>query len=104
MADDSVKTISGTFATREAADRAIEHLVQEHGINRADIFVQADAARNTSGSAPSGGDASQDSAEGSSFDAALRGRIQVSADVSRQQIEKAEQALRSAGAADVLTR
>jgi hypothetical protein len=59
---------------------------------------------NTSGSAPSGGDASQDSAEGSSFDAALRGRIQVSADVSRQQIEKAEQALRSAGAADVLTR
>src|SRR5690606_11392183 len=29
MSDDSTATISGTFATREAADRAVEHLVQE---------------------------------------------------------------------------
>lgn len=104
MGDDSVKTICGTFATREAADRAIEHLVQEHGINRADVFVQPADARNTSGTAPSGGDASQDEAEGSNFSPALQGGIEVSADVKRQEIEKAEQAFRSAGAADVLIR
>jgi len=45
MSDDSIATISGTFATREAADRAVEHLVQEHGIDRADIFVQAEDAQ-----------------------------------------------------------
>jgi hypothetical protein len=35
-----VKTTSATFKTREAADLAIERLVQQHGISRADIFVQ----------------------------------------------------------------
>jgi hypothetical protein len=97
MDDDNVTTIRGTFATREAADRAIEHLVQEHGIDRADIFVQAKEAANTSGVAPSGGDASRDDA-GSDLDPALRGEIEVSADVSRDEISAAEQAFREAGA------
>ncbi len=104
MADDSVRTVCGTFSTREAADRAIELLVQEHGIDRADIFVQAAGAKNTAGSVPSGGDASQDEAEGSSFSAALEDKIQVSADVSREEIATAERAFRDAGADDVLTR
>jgi hypothetical protein len=104
MGDDSVKTIRGTFTTREAADRAIEHLVQEHGIDRADVFVQAADTKNTSGTAPSGGDASQNEQEGSSFSPALQGGIEVSADIKRQEIEQAEQAFRSAGATDVLIR
>lgn len=103
MDDDNVKTICGTFGTREAADRVIEHLVQEHGIDRADIFVQAKDAANTSGTAPSGGDAAGDY-EGSDLDPALRGEIQVSADVSRDEIAAAEQAFREAGAAHLTTR
>jgi hypothetical protein len=31
---------------RKAADRAIEHLVQQHGLNRADIFVEGQRRRN----------------------------------------------------------
>jgi hypothetical protein len=31
---------------REAADRAIEHLVQQHGLNRANIFVEGSRRRN----------------------------------------------------------
>jgi hypothetical protein len=31
MADDSTTTILATFQTREAVDRAVEHLVQQHG-------------------------------------------------------------------------
>lgn len=104
MSDDSTATISGTFATREAADRAVEHLVQEHGIDRADIFVQAENAENTSGSAPSGGDVAGDDAEGSSFRPVLTGRIQVSADVNRDEIAKAQQAFRGADATDVMIR
>ncbi|ARM16091.1 UNVERIFIED_ORG: hypothetical protein GGE63_005932 [Rhizobium esperanzae] len=55
MADDSTTTIRATFETREAADRAVEHLVQQHGISRPDIFIQSANNRNTAGAAPSGG-------------------------------------------------
>jgi hypothetical protein len=103
MDDDNAKTISGTFATREAADRVVEHLVQEHGIDRADIFVQAKGVANTSGVAPSGGDASR-SDEGSDLDPALRGEIQVSADISRDEIAAAERTFREAGAAHLTMR
>ncbi len=43
MADDNTVTITATFETREAADLAVEHLVQQHGVSRPDIFVQAKA-------------------------------------------------------------
>jgi len=56
MADDSVKTVCGTFATREEAERAVEHLVQEHGINPADVFVRAQGQRNSAGTETSGAD------------------------------------------------
>ena len=57
MTDRKTATIYGDFNTREAADRAIEHLVQELGIDRTDVFVQAKDGANTAGTAPSGGDA-----------------------------------------------
>lgn len=97
MSDDSIKTICGTFSTREAADRAVEHLVQEHGIHRADIFVQPRDERNT------GADAAPNQAEGSQFEPALRGSILVSADVGGEKISETEQALRDAGASEILT-
>lgn len=104
MADESVTTIRGTFATREAADFVVEHLVQEHGISRADIFVEASDLENTSGSAPSGGDTNDDGAEGSSFRPALKGRVHVTADVTHRDAEKAEQVFRDGGAAELTTR
>lgn len=104
MSDDSVTTIHGTFATREAADRAVEHLVQEHGVPRADVFVRPAAAANYAGDAPSGGDAGRGEAEGSAFAARLDGSIEVSADLSRQKLAVAERAFREAGARDVVTR
>lgn len=55
MADDSTTTIRARFETREAADLAVEHLVQQHGISRPDIFIQSASDRNSAGSAPSGG-------------------------------------------------
>ena len=38
MADDSTTAIKATFETREAADLAVEHRVQQHGISRPDIL------------------------------------------------------------------
>lgn len=84
MADDSTTTIKAVFATREAADLAVEHLVQQHGIPRPDIFIQSTSARNTAGSSPSGGDLSYE--DGARNGAALVGEIEVSVDINPSMI------------------
>ncbi|KQO77718.1 hypothetical protein [Rhizobium sp. Leaf262] len=96
MADDSTTTIRATFETRAAADLAIEHLVQQHGISRPDIFVQSATAENTAGSRPSGGDASHE--DGAREDAALEGEIEVSADIAADQVDSVHRSLGDAGA------
>lgn len=96
MADDSTTTINAAFETREAADLAIEHLVQQHGVARADIFVQSATSENTAGSAPSGGDASHDN--GARRDAPLNGEIEVSADIQSSLISSVQRAFGELGA------
>ncbi len=96
MADDSTNTIRATFGTRAAADLAVEHLVQQHGVSRPDIFIQSTTAKNTVGSTPSGGDVSQ--SEGARDDAPLEGEIEVSADVSDSQFAAVQRSLGEAGA------
>lgn len=94
MADDSTTTIRATFETREAADRAVEHLVQQHGISRPDIFVQSASDKNTTGSQVSGGDIHRD-------DAPLEGEIEVSADIAVSQIAAVQRSFGDAGATRV---
>lgn len=95
MADDSTTTIKAVFETREAADLAVEHLVQ-HGIARPDIFVQSASAKNTAGSAPTGGDVSR--ADGSRSDAPLEGEIEVSADINSSMIPAVQRTFGDVGA------
>lgn len=102
MADDSSTTIRATFKTREAADLAVEHLVQQHGISRPDIFIQSATDRNTAGSEPSGGDASHE--QGARSDAPLEGEIEVSADVASSQIAAVRRSLGDSGAIWVSSR
>ncbi|TWB49004.1 hypothetical protein FBZ98_10737 [Rhizobium sp. ERR 922] len=102
MADNSTMTISATFQTRQAADLAIEHLVQQHGISRPDIFVQSSSSENTSGSSPSGGDASHD--DGVRRDARLAGEIEVSADITSSKAVTVRRSLADAGALRVWSR
>ncbi|MFQ6163579.1 hypothetical protein ACLMJV_12925 [Sinorhizobium meliloti] len=102
MADDSTTTIRATFETREAADLAVEHLVQQHGILRPDIFVQSASDRNTAGARPSGGDASHDG--GARRDAPLAGEIEVSADIASSQVTAVRRSLGDAGAIRVSSR
>ncbi|MCJ8056154.1 hypothetical protein GB928_028585 [Shinella curvata] len=97
MSDDSTKTMWATFATREAADRAVEHLVQQCGIARTDVFIEPNAGLNTAGIKPSGGDAVR-------ADAPLHGEIRVSADIAHADLLDAEKAFRQAGAHNVMAR
>ncbi|ASQ07449.1 hypothetical protein GOB13_25750 [Sinorhizobium meliloti] len=102
MADDSSTTIRATFKTREAADLAVEHLVQQYGISRPDIFIQSATDRNTAGSEPSGGDASHE--QGARNDAPLEGEIEVSADIASNQIAAVHRSLGDAGAIRISSR
>jgi hypothetical protein len=101
MADNSTTTIIATVATREAAETVVEHLVQEHGIDRADVFVEAASNDNTAGTKPSGPDATGDEVEGSALDPKLAGSIQISVDVPRDAVEQARSTFESAGATDI---
>jgi hypothetical protein len=96
MADDSTTTITATFETREAADLAVEHLVQQHGLSRSDIFVRASGDINTAGSIPSGGDMSH--FEGTRNDAPLEGDIEISVDIASHRIPSVQRSLGDAGA------
>lgn len=99
MADDSTTTIKATFETREAADLAVEHLVQQHGIPRPDIFIQSTSSENTAGSTPSGGDASHEG--GARTDAPLKGQIEVSADIVSSALPAVQRTFSEAGAIQV---
>ncbi len=100
MSDESVKTIQASFATRVAADLAIEHLTQQYGIDRTNVFVQAAGSANTAGTEISGGDAAT-KLEEARDDGAQRGEIEVSADVSEAQADDARRAMEEAGAVRV---
>lgn len=75
-------TLQASFNTRRQAEMAIEHLVQEHKIERTDIFVTAEGDANTAGDHVAGSDtrAGQPTPEDRD-DAALNGRITVSVDL-----------------------
>ena len=46
--------VTGKFHSREDADAVVERLVQEYGVNRADIFVAAAGTENSAGDERSG--------------------------------------------------
>ena len=101
MADESVRTVFATFATREKAETAVEHIVQQHKVNRADVFVEPEGAENSAGTDRAGADAGK---PGSGSEPALHGRLRVSVDLSRGHIAEIEAALRELGAEDVGSR
>lgn len=71
--------ISAVFPTREQADLAVEHLVQEHGIDRAFIYVEPLGEENSAGVDVSGGDhASGRSGSHDRPDGSHHGAIEVS--------------------------
>lgn len=101
MSDNATLSVSALFETREAADYAIEHLVQQHGLNRADIFAETEGDENTAGTRISGGDKGKEDAPA---EAPLRGAVKVSADVARDQAETVEATFREMGGQDIARR
>ncbi len=97
MAENATSTIRATFETREAADLAVEHLVQQHGIARPDIFIQSASNENTAGTESSRGDVSRS-------DALHEGEIEVSVDISPDQMQAVQRSFGDVGALRVSNR
>lgn len=75
-------TLNGRFETRRDAEMAVERLVQEHGIERTDIFIAPVGDANTAGEHTAGSDSkAAEPSTGQRPDAALNGLIEVSVDV-----------------------
>ena len=93
------QTITAELETRRAADLAVEHLVQEYGIERTDVFVEAADEQNTAGAVVGGADAAAGRpGTPSRSDAPLHGRVRVSADVDDAIAEKVRKAFGEQGA------
>ncbi len=89
--------ITGSFATRRAAEMAIERLVQEHNIARDAIEIAPVDEENTVGSMPGGVDRQKTTGDDSS--PALHGRINVTVRVDDlKSVNDITQALREFGA------
>ena len=50
------RTVIARFETRRDAEIAVEHLVQEHGVPRTDIFFRARGGASSAGVRPAGAD------------------------------------------------
>src|ERR1044072_7917907 len=92
-------TLIAEFATRRAAELAVEHVVQECGIDRSDVFVQPKGPNNTAGKSPAGADAKAvpEPAAGGK----LAGSIEVSVDFHGNDAKQITEALKGVGAKNV---
>jgi hypothetical protein len=95
-----MQTITGLFDTRREAEMAVERLVQEHGLDRNCIRAHAAGEGNTSGTVPSGANATA-AAEGDSPKGVRRGRIAVTAEVGEGEHDRLAEAFRTCGAAEI---
>jgi len=92
------RTIVATFETRRDAETAVEHLVQAHGVRRADIVVRATGHANSAGTRPAGADV-----ESGHLNSDERGRpklagpIELSVQCRPEQSAKVEATLDEAG-------
>ncbi|WP_232089764.1 hypothetical protein [Sphingomonas sp. HMP6] len=75
-------TLNANFATRREAEMTVERLVQEHKIERTDIFIATAGSENTAGEEQAGSDteAGEPSPE-KRDDAPLNGAVTVSVEI-----------------------
>ena len=98
-------TIKGTFPSRREVEIAVEHLVQDYGIERTDVFIEPASSANSSGTAPAGADveSGHESETADASGAAYEGALIVSVDMNEDERKDVERAFRDAGATEVVT-
>lgn len=94
--------IIGEFATRREAELAVEHVVQEYGVPRNDVFIQPTGGANSVGTRAAGADAKL--APEPQGQQKLEGALEVSVDFHGDDPKTIADALHTAGATVVRTK
>ena len=95
-------TITGYFDTRRDAEMTVEHLVQDHDLDRNRVQVMAEGEENSAGTVVSGADAA-DAAAGEVPEGVRRGRIMVRAEVDDDLMEVALASFRECNVGELKT-
>ncbi len=98
------RTIVAHFETRRDAEIAVEHLVQEHGVARTDIFVRARGDANSAGVRAAGADLESGHGPQKRGTPELAGEIEVSVDCHGREPEVVRKALEAAGSRAIKAR
>ena len=99
-------TVTAVLPDRRSVELAIEHLVQDYGLDRSKIGIQPVGTENTMGERVAGADA-ESGHPGLAPDpdeAAVNGAIRVSLEMEADAAEQVEKAFRDAGATGVQLR
>ncbi|MBB5696625.1 hypothetical protein [Muricoccus pecuniae] len=94
--------ITGYFDTRRDAEMAVEHLVQDHDLDRNRVQAMAEGEENSSGTVISGADAAA-AAEGDRPEGLRQGRIVVRAEVDDDLLEAALASFRECNVVELKT-
>jgi hypothetical protein len=95
-------TVIGKFETRREAELAVEHVVQEHGVQRTDVFIEPVGGANSAGTRAAGADAKASPEPEASRH--LESEIEVSVDLHGGDRNKIVEAMKGAGAKTVRTK
>jgi hypothetical protein len=95
-------TIIGEFDSRRDAELAVEHVVQDCGVPRSDVFVQPVGGANTAGTRPAGADAK--AVPTPEAHQKLEGSLEVSVDFHGDDPERIAAALKGAVAKAIRTK
>lgn len=96
------ETITGDFETRREAELAVEHLVQQEGLDRASITLAPAGDRNTVGTKPDGADKSDGRAgQQARDDAPTEGAVKITVSISSEKAGAIRQALSVAKARNI---
>jgi len=99
------QTVVATFENRREAELAVEHLIQEHGIQRTDVFLQARGGANTAGVKAAGADVeSGHPGVAKRGSPKLDGEIELSVDCHGDQSDMVLKTLKETGAKSVHSR
>lgn len=98
------RTVVANFATRRDVELAVEHLTQQHRIERSNIFIRSPGQANTAGTKPAGADVeSGHPGVTKDGDPELSGPVEVSVDCELDQSALVKSALEGAGGFKIRT-
>jgi len=95
------RTIVAHFETRRDAEIAVEHLVQEHGLARTDIFIRARGESNSAGVRAAGADIESGHGPQEHGTPELGGEIEVSVDCHGSEPRVVRKTLEAAGSRSI---